>query len=186
MTVIRHFLLLMQLHPEVAFKARKEIDSVVGTGRLPTLSDRPSLPYVNAVMSECLRWGAPVPLGEFNSSQVILSSADIEGSLLGLPHRLMEDDVYNGMVIPCGTLVFANVWYALHIPSRSMSSPSSRNMTRNPDVFPDPESFNPERYMEEMDAATATARDPRNFVFGFGRRSISLPLPSSHARIELT
>ncbi|EIW62160.1 cytochrome P450 [Trametes versicolor FP-101664 SS1] len=140
MTVIRHFLLLMQLHPEVAFKARKEIDSVVGTGRLPTLSDRPSLPYVNAVMSECLRWGAPVPLG--------------------LPHRLMEDDVYNGMVIPCGTLVFANVW----------------NMTRNPDVFPDPESFNPERYMEEMDAATATARDPRNFVFGFGRRRC----PGSH------
>lgn len=64
MTVIRHFLLLMQLHSEVAAKARKEIDSVVGTGRLPTLSDRPSLPYVNAVMSECLRWGAPVPLGQ--------------------------------------------------------------------------------------------------------------------------
>lgn len=27
----------------------------------------------------------------------------------------MEDDVYNGMVIPRGTLVFANVWYALQI-----------------------------------------------------------------------
>ncbi|OJT04437.1 O-methylsterigmatocystin oxidoreductase [Trametes pubescens] len=139
-TVIRHFLLHMQLHPEVAAKARKEIDSVVGTGRLPTLSDRPALPYVNAVMNECLRWGAPVPLG--------------------LPHRLMEDDVYNGMIIPRGTLVFANIW----------------NMTRNPDVFPDPESFNPERYMEDVDATTATARDLRNFVFGFGRRRC----PGSH------
>lgn len=30
----------------------------------------------------------------------------------GLPHRLMEDDVYNGMFIPKGSLVFANIWYA--------------------------------------------------------------------------
>ncbi|KAI0829316.1 cytochrome P450 [Trametes gibbosa] len=134
MTVVRHFLLLMQLHPEVAAKARKEIESVVGTGRLPSFSDRPSLPYVDAVMSECLRWGTPVPLS--------------------LPHRLMEDDVYKNMAIPRGTLVFGNVW----------------NMTRNPALFPDPDSFNPERYIEKVDAATASRRDPRNFVFGFGRR----------------
>lgn len=68
----------------------------------------------------------------------------------------------------------------------SMSLPSSRNMTRNPDVFPDPESFNPERYMEDVDATTATSRDPRNFVFGFGRRSVPLLLPRSCTRIELT
>ena len=50
MAAIRLFLLLMQLHPEVAAKARKEIDSVVGAGRLPTFNDRPSLPYVDAVI----------------------------------------------------------------------------------------------------------------------------------------
>ncbi|KAI0637681.1 cytochrome P450 [Trametes polyzona] len=141
MTVIRHFLLLMQLHPEVAAKARQEIDSVVGTGRLPTFGDRPLLPYVDAVMSECLRWAAPVPLS--------------------LPHRLMEDDVYKDMYIPRGTLVFGNVW----------------NMSRNPEVFPDPETFNPERYMEKVDAATASKRDPRAFVFGFGR---SRRCPGAH------
>ncbi|KAH9853930.1 cytochrome P450 [Lenzites betulinus] len=135
MTVIRHFLLLMQLHPEVAAKARKEIDSVVETGRLPTFADRPSLPYVDAVMSECLRWGTPVPLS--------------------LPHRLMEDDVYKNMTIPRGTLVFGNAW----------------NMTRDPALFPDPHTFSPERYMQKgVDAETASRRDPRNFVFGFGRR----------------
>ncbi|KAI0352715.1 cytochrome P450 [Trametes cingulata] len=132
--VVRHFLLQMQLHPETAAKARQEIDSVVGTDRLPTFSDRPSLPYVDAVMTECLRTAAPVPLG--------------------LPHRLMEDDVYKGMHIPRGTLVFANVW----------------DMTRNPEVYPDPEAFIPERYLEKVDPATASKRDPRNFVFGFGRR----------------
>ncbi|KAH8827612.1 cytochrome P450 [Flagelloscypha sp. PMI_526] len=57
---------------------------------------------------ELLRWGSFVPLG--------------------LPHRLQEDDIYRGMVIPKGTLVY---------PS--------------PDVE--------KRHL-----------DPRQFVFGFGRR----------------
>jgi len=45
MTTVSHFLLAMMTHPEVLAKAQKEIDSVVGTDRLPTFSDRPSLPY---------------------------------------------------------------------------------------------------------------------------------------------
>lgn len=35
----------MLLHPEALHKAQKEIDSVVGTERLPTITDRSSLPY---------------------------------------------------------------------------------------------------------------------------------------------
>jgi len=27
-----------------------------------------------------------------------------------LPHRLMEDDIYEGMHIPKGSLVFGNIW----------------------------------------------------------------------------
>ncbi|KAI0772523.1 cytochrome P450 [Trametes elegans] len=134
MTAIRYFLLLMELHPEVAAKARQEIDAVVGPNRLPTFADRPFLPYTDAIMKECLRWGTPVPLG--------------------LPHRLMEDDVYNGMFIPRGTLVFANNW----------------QMSRDPTIFPDPEAFNPDRYMEPVEPALAAKRDPAGFVFGFGRR----------------
>lgn len=44
-TVFCHFLLAMVLHPEVLAKAQKEIDSVVGTDRLPSFSDRASLPF---------------------------------------------------------------------------------------------------------------------------------------------
>jgi cytochrome P450 len=33
--------LMMLLHPEVQHKAQKEIDSVVGRGRLPQLGDKP-------------------------------------------------------------------------------------------------------------------------------------------------
>ncbi|KAG6895872.1 hypothetical protein C0992_011872, partial [Termitomyces sp. T32_za158] len=67
-TTISHFLLAMMGHPEVLAKAQKEIDSVVGSQRLPDFTDRPNLPY-------------------------------------DLPHRLMEDDIYNGMFIPKGSLV---------------------------------------------------------------------------------
>ena len=62
---VQDFLLAMMPHPEVLRKAQQEIDSVVGPGRLPNFSDRPNLPYIECVMSEVLRWGSPVPLGEW-------------------------------------------------------------------------------------------------------------------------
>ncbi|KAI0823101.1 cytochrome P450 [Trametes gibbosa] len=134
LTILSHFVLAMMQYPEVMRKAQAEIDALTGGRRLPTPDDRAALPYVEAVVRECLRWAAPVPLG--------------------LPHRLMEDDVYQGRSIPKGTLVFANIW----------------KMTRNTEVFVDPENFIPERYLEVVDDATARKRDPYNFIFGFGRR----------------
>jgi len=73
---------------------------------------------------------------------------------LGLPHRVMQDDLYDGCFIPKGSLVFANIWA----------------MLRDPQIFPEPERFNPDRYLEKTDDETARWRDPRVFVFGFGRR----------------
>jgi len=133
-TVFSHFLWAMVMHPEVLEKAQKEIDSVVGRDRLPTFSDRASLPFVDAVLSETYRWGVPVPLS--------------------LPHRLMEDDVYRGMFIPKGSLVFGNVWA----------------ITRDETLFTNASAFLPERYLEKVDPALARKRDPRSYVFGFGRR----------------
>ncbi|KAF8629505.1 hypothetical protein AX17_005631 [Amanita inopinata Kibby_2008] len=133
-TAVSHLLLAMMDYPEVLEKAQKEIDAVVGTDRLPTFEDRPMLPYVEAVMKEAWRWGVPVPLS--------------------LPHRLMEDDAYNGMHIPKGSLVFGNIWAIMH----------------NESIYPDPYTFKPERFLEEVDEATQRRRNPRNYVFGFGRR----------------
>ena len=36
-------------------KAQKELDAVVGQDRLPEFSDRPLLPYTNAILKEVLR-----------------------------------------------------------------------------------------------------------------------------------
>ncbi|KAL4242334.1 cytochrome P450 family protein [Abortiporus biennis] len=139
-TAVLHFMLSMIQNPKVLRKAQDELDSIIGSSRLPTLNDRSSLPYLECVMSEVLRIGVAVPLG--------------------LPHRLMEDDVYKGMYIPKGSLVFANCW----------------NMLRNEEIYPDAHSFIPERYMVEADEVTIKRRDPRNYVFGFGRRKC----PGSH------
>ena len=87
--MVQHFLLALLNNPSVLRTAQAEMDRVLGS-RLPTFSDRGQLQYLECVMSEVLRWGVPVPLG--------------------LPHRLMEDDVYEGMCIPKGSLVFANIW----------------------------------------------------------------------------
>jgi Cytochrome P450 len=56
--------LAMTKYPEVARKAQREIDSVVGSDRLPGFADRDHLPYLNALVKEVLRWNAVVPTGQ--------------------------------------------------------------------------------------------------------------------------
>ena len=46
----------MVLHPDVLKKAQEEVDRVVGTDRLPTLEDRPNLPYIECVLKETYRY----------------------------------------------------------------------------------------------------------------------------------
>jgi hypothetical protein len=53
----------MVKYPEVQRKAQEELDSVLGTSRMPTFSDLPKLPYVSAIMKEVLRWHAIAPQG---------------------------------------------------------------------------------------------------------------------------
>ncbi|KAG6874545.1 hypothetical protein C0992_007569, partial [Termitomyces sp. T32_za158] len=76
----RTYIYAMLVNPEAQKKAQDEIDNVVGWNRLPDFSDRPNLPYVEAVFREVMRWR---PVGP-----------------LGLPHSTSADDLYNGYYIP--------------------------------------------------------------------------------------
>jgi cytochrome P450 len=76
------FFLAMATHPDCQTKAQEEIDSVIGTHRLPEFDDRSSLPYVEAVYREVMRWKPVAPLI--------------------IPHATTEDDVYEGYFIPKG------------------------------------------------------------------------------------
>jgi cytochrome P450 len=58
------FFLAAVMYPEMQKRAQTELDAVVGRNRLPEFQDQDRLPYVKAVMSECLRWLPLVPFGE--------------------------------------------------------------------------------------------------------------------------
>ncbi|KAG8948167.1 hypothetical protein FRC04_009966 [Tulasnella sp. 424] len=65
------------------------------------------------------------------------------------PHRSIEDDVYEGYFIPKGTTVLPNVW----------------GISRNTKHYANPSVFDPERYL-----GPTPELDPREIIFGFGRR----------------
>ncbi|KAK4105144.1 cytochrome P450 [Parathielavia hyrcaniae] len=92
-TLMLLVLYLMQ-HPDLQRKAQAEVDRVVGSDRLPSWADIPSLPYTRLVLQETYRMN---PL-----------------SLLGIPHASIADDVYDGMFIPKRTAVYSNVWAMCH------------------------------------------------------------------------
>ena len=46
----------MLLHPEVQKRAQEELDQAVGKDVLPSLDDRPNLPYLDAVIKETFRF----------------------------------------------------------------------------------------------------------------------------------
>ncbi|KAI0739567.1 cytochrome P450 98A3 [Daedaleopsis nitida] len=73
---------------------------------------------------------------------------------IGLPHSVAADDEYNGYIIPGGATVMPNIWA----------------LTRDPELYPDPDRFIPERFLDEAGRLDVKGRDPGEFVFGFGRR----------------
>lgn len=55
-SAVLSFFLAATVYPEVLKKAQAEIDRVVGPDRLPNFADRGSLPYIDWIVWECLRW----------------------------------------------------------------------------------------------------------------------------------
>lgn len=50
-----------------------------------------------------------------------------------------------------------------------------RSMSRNEDVYPEPEVFRPERFLD-LTKTELDNIDPKDFTFGFGRRLVFLPI----------
>ena len=61
-SVLMTFFLMMMVNQEAQKKAQAEIDAVVGKDRLPTVDDRPLLPYLDAIFRETLRYSPVAPL----------------------------------------------------------------------------------------------------------------------------
>ncbi|TCD62087.1 hypothetical protein EIP91_007487 [Steccherinum ochraceum] len=82
----------------------------------------------------------------------------------GVPHSVTADDVYESYFIPKGVSVIPNEWAMLH----------------NPVDYPDPEVFNPDRFVGQDGSIDSNVRDPSTIIFGFGRRIC----PGSHLAVK--
>nr|WBY51147.1 cytochrome P-450 [Holotrichia parallela] len=91
------------LNPDVQKKAQEEIDAVVGRARLPTLHDRPRMPYMEGVVYEAIRM--------------------FIGRGLGVPHRALKDTTLCGYFIPKNTMVIPNFYGILRGSEFSWNDP---------------------------------------------------------------
>lgn len=75
-TTLRWSMLYMMAYPEIQHRMQKELDDVTHGNRFPRISDKPSLPYTEAVLSEIQRISTIVPFA--------------------VPHYTSEDTVFMG------------------------------------------------------------------------------------------
>ncbi|KAF8719237.1 hypothetical protein AX14_011281 [Amanita brunnescens Koide BX004] len=143
------FFMAMALHPSVQKRVQDEIDKVVGRGRLPTFSDRASLPHVDAVLRETLRWRLVAPLA--------------------IPHTAVKDDIYKGFYIPKGKSIIT--YKTPIIPMLSSSGtlvlPNAWAISQDEEVYSNPDAFDPERFFNPDGSLTG---DKVDYAFGYGRR----------------
>ena len=145
----------MALHPHVVRKAQDELDRVVGSERLPELSDWENLPYISALLKELLRWTCPTPLG--------------------ISKRVMEDDTYGVEAItspPVPSLLETlGKYYLGDEKSGSSTYSSSRSVCYDETTFPAPYTYDPERFLKDgkLDGSIG---NPEECVFGSGRRCV--------------
>ncbi|KAI9443604.1 cytochrome P450 [Lactarius indigo] len=136
-TTLQWWVLAMLAYPEVQTRAQAELDEVVGNARPPTIADLPSLPYIRAMVKEALRWSPTVPFS--------------------IPHASTEDDWYEGLFIPKGTICLQNM----------------RTLNFDPEVFgSNAMDFDPSRYLDEKGQVKTlmVGREEGHMSFGFGRR----------------
>ncbi|XP_021016868.1 cytochrome P450 2J3-like [Mus caroli] len=109
-STLRWALLYITTNPEVQEKVHSEVDRVIGHGRQPTIDDRDSMPYTNAVIHEVLRMSNIIPMN--------------------VPREVAADSTLAGFHLPKGTMVLTNLM-ALHRDPKEWATPN----TFNPEHF---------------------------------------------------
>jgi cytochrome P450 len=131
-------MLAMVAFPETQRRAQAELDAVVGRNRVPSFSDLPDLPYLRAMVKEVLRWRSVLPVG--------------------IPHCSIEDDWYEGMFIPKGSMCVVNVGLCNH----------------DPEIYgDDAATFDPSRHLNPdgtLAQGPPETQDEGHIVYGFGKR----------------
>uniref|UniRef100_A0A667YMY9 Cytochrome P450 2F5-like n=1 Tax=Myripristis murdjan TaxID=586833 RepID=A0A667YMY9_9TELE len=84
-TTIRYALSVLIKYPNIQEKMQQEIDTVIGQERCPSMEDRKSLPFTDAVIHEVQRYLDIVPFS--------------------VPHYALQDICFRGYIIPKGTVI---------------------------------------------------------------------------------
>ncbi|KAJ7441520.1 cytochrome P450 [Mycena galericulata] len=104
--------------------------------RLPSFKDQPNLPYINALVLEVYRWNLAVPLA--------------------IPHRSVQEDVYNGFRIPAASTVVANSWFAVRDYRTGIGSGA---IMHDEAVYPSAMEFVSERYLQQESSGDSVDPD---------------------------
>ncbi|KAI9702672.1 MAG: hypothetical protein M1820_006056 [Bogoriella megaspora] len=135
---MQSFCLAMVHYPQYQSILHDEIDRVCGD-RMPVFTDMPNMPVLRAFIRESMRWRPAVPTG--------------------IPHELVQDDVYEGYHLPAGSVMHPLEWC----------------ISRDPVMFPDPEAYNPMRWLDPAyptfkEDSTVNPTITNYSQFGYGRR----------------
>ncbi|KAM7408041.1 hypothetical protein PAMA_001950 [Pampus argenteus] len=101
-TVLKWAITYLIHHPQVQRSIQEELDSKVGRDRSPQLSDRGSLPYLEATIREVLRIRPVAPLL--------------------IPHVALSDTSIGDFTVRKGTRVIINLW-SLHHDEKEWKNP---------------------------------------------------------------
>jgi cytochrome P450 len=106
------------------------------------------LPYIEAIYREVFRYEPPLGIG--------------------IPHSLVEDDVVGGYFLPKGLCILSDSGTTYEAAMLgTMVSSNIWAMTHDENLYPDPFSFKPERF---LNADGTLNDDNRILAYGFGRR----------------
>jgi len=147
---LSYWLVAMVHHPEWQAAVQREVDEVC-EGRLPTLEDAPRLPVLRACIKETMRWRPNVPTGGFLSPFFCFGGiTDIVSQAWRTKRK--STTFITGTSSPrgpasslsTGTFSFLLLPFSLFLTNGIIA----RAFLRNPEKYPDPSSFRPERWLE--------------------------------------
>ncbi|KAK7864096.1 hypothetical protein R5R35_002738 [Gryllus longicercus] len=156
-------MLYMVLYPKVQQKVHEAIDSCIGRNRKPSLLDRPSLPYIEAVIQEVIRCNTIAPTT--------------------VPHSTFVDTELNGYFVPKDTFVLLSLW-SISQDKEHWGDPENFRPSRFIDEsgkLKKDEFFIPFGYGKRLCPGEALARNFIFLMFTTLMQDFSVELPPGHS-----
>ncbi|KAF9231569.1 cytochrome P450 [Melanogaster broomeanus] len=145
---ISNFILAAARHPAAQARVQEELDMVVGTDRGEPMRCNVSMYNLTSPLAPTFEDSNRLPQLHAFMSEALRWRPVVSA---GVAHRATEDIIWRGQMIPAGATVLGCHWA----------------ISRDPVAFPDPEKFDPQRWLDLNGQLRA---DLWFCTYGFGRR----------------